>query len=106
MSDIGNNFHFYIPLDDAHTMLARACLTVLLQLDDTTDKGRLASSPLAFYAADHWASHIKFRDVASRCHGAFIRSKNAIFCILDLDTRLAREGTTSHEYPRITPITT
>src|SRR5487761_297216 len=66
MSSIGNNLQFYIPLEDAHTVLARACMTVLLQLDETTDKRRLASYPLAFYAAHHWAGHAKFGDVASR----------------------------------------
>jgi hypothetical protein len=73
VSDIGNNFHYYIPLDDAHTILARACLTVLLQLDETTDKNRLTKFPLASYSAWYWADHAKFGDVASRIQDAMER---------------------------------
>jgi Ankyrin repeats (3 copies)/Ankyrin repeats (many copies) len=72
-SDIGNNFHYYIPLDDAHTILARACLTVLLQLDETTDKKPLTKFPLAFYSAWYWVDHAKFGDVASRIQDAMER---------------------------------
>jgi ankyrin repeat protein len=56
----------YIPLDVAHMILARACLTELLQLDENMDNERLATFPLARYAAWHWADHAKFEDVASR----------------------------------------
>jgi ankyrin repeat protein len=61
--------HYHSPLDSAHTILARACLAVLLQLDDRVDKKRLAAFPLAFYAAAHWVNHIKYGDVASRVQG-------------------------------------
>ncbi len=37
-SHIGNDFHYYIPLDDAHTILARTCLTVLLQLNEKNEQ--------------------------------------------------------------------
>ena len=69
-SEIGNLQHYYIPLDAAHTILARACLTVLLQLDENIDKKRLETFPLAFYAAQHWVDHAKYEDVASRFHDA------------------------------------
>jgi len=65
-SEVGSIRNYHIPLDAAHTLLARACLTVLLQLDDKVDKKRLATFPLAFYAAEHWVDHVKFEDVASR----------------------------------------
>ncbi|KAH9966804.1 hypothetical protein BC827DRAFT_1153140 [Russula dissimulans] len=61
--------HYYIPLNSAHTILAQACLTVLLRLDKNIDKKRLATFPLAFYAARHWAEHAKFEDVALRIQG-------------------------------------
>ena len=64
------DFHYYIRLDDAHTILARACLTVLLQLDEIPDKKRLARSPLVFYAAQNWVDHAKFGDVASQVQAA------------------------------------
>jgi len=65
-SDDGNLRYYYFPLNWAHTILARACLTVLLQLDEKVDKRRLAAFPLAFYAARHWVDHAKFNSVASR----------------------------------------
>jgi hypothetical protein len=65
-SNIGNISQYHIPLEPAHTILAQACLTVLLQLDDKTDKDRLRTFPLAFYAAQHWVEHAKFKDVSSQ----------------------------------------
>ena len=54
----------HIPLDAAHTILAQACLTVLLKLDENIDKTRLVTFPLAFYAAQHWFDHAKYETVA------------------------------------------
>jgi hypothetical protein len=58
--NVGTISQYHIPLGPAHAILARACLTVLLQLDDHTDKKRLGTFPLAFYAAEHWVDHAKF----------------------------------------------
>ena len=69
-SEVGSIRHYHIPLDAAHTVLTRACLTVLLQLDEKVDKKRLARFPLALYAAQHWVKHAKFEDVASRLQDA------------------------------------
>ena len=65
-SELGNIRQYHIPLDAAHTILARACLTVLLQLDENVDKNRLKTFPLALYAARHWVDHAKYEEVASR----------------------------------------
>ena len=62
--------HYHIPLDAAHTIFARACLTVLLQLDENVDKKRLKTFPLALYAAQHWVDHAKYEDIASQIQGA------------------------------------
>ena len=62
LSDVGNIREFYVPLEPAHTILALACLSVLLQLDINVDK---STFPLAFYAAQHWFDHAKFEEVAS-----------------------------------------
>ena len=59
----GNICNYHIPLNAAHTILARACLAVLLQLDENVDKERLGTFPLAFYAAQYWTRHAKFEDV-------------------------------------------
>lgn len=64
LSDVGNICQFYVPLEPAHTILARACLTVLLHLNEEVDKSRLSTLPLAFYAARHWPDHAKFGNVA------------------------------------------
>ena len=69
-SDMENICHYHIPLDVAHTILAQACLAVLLQLGETVDKKRLETFPLAFYAAQHWVDHAKYEDVASRIQDA------------------------------------
>src|SRR6266436_4178580 len=65
-SEIGNIHDYHIRLDSAHAILARACLTVLLQFDENVDKKRLKMFPLALYAAQHWVDHAKYEDVASR----------------------------------------
>ena len=68
------SIHFYhIPLDAAHTTLARACLTVLLQLDEKINRKRLLKLPLAFYAAQNWVGHAHFEDVVSRLKDAMER---------------------------------
>jgi Ankyrin repeats (3 copies) len=69
-SGVENIRHYHVPLDDAHTLLARASLTVLLQLDEKVDKQRLKTFPLVFYAAQHWVKHAQYKDVASRVQGA------------------------------------
>ena len=69
-SDVGNVCRFYISLEPAHTILARACLAVLLQLEEKVDEERLATFPLALYAAQNWIDHAKFEGVASQISDA------------------------------------
>ena len=69
-SDVGNVCRFYISLEPAHTILARACLAVLLQLEEKMDEDLLATFPLALYAAQYWVDHAKFENVASQIQGA------------------------------------
>jgi hypothetical protein len=75
-SEVGDICKYHIPLDAAHTILAQACLTVLLQLDEIVDKERLATFPLAFYAAQHWVDNAKFEDVALRIQDDMERLSN------------------------------
>src|SRR6266849_5999210 len=65
-SDIGHVYDYYIPLEPAHTLLARACVAVLLQLDEKVDREQVATFPLADYASEHWPDHAKFENVQSR----------------------------------------
>jgi ankyrin repeat protein len=55
---------YYIPLEPAHEILARACLVTLLQLDEHIDKNGLKNYPLCFYAAQYWFKHTRFGDVS------------------------------------------
>ncbi len=56
---------YHIPTEPAHKILAQACLSTLLQLDEHIDKERLENYPLAFYAAWHWVDHARTGDVTS-----------------------------------------
>ena len=58
---------FHILLEHAHTILAKACLGVLLRLDDHLNRHDVhANFPLAQYAAEHWVDHAQFGDVSSQ----------------------------------------
>ena len=66
-SGVGNIRHYHVPLDAAHTTLTQACITVLLELGSkNVCKERLATLPLAFYAAQYWFQHVNYEKVASR----------------------------------------
>ena len=67
MSDrLGDFSRYHIHPISAHTILTQACLGVLLHLGDHPDKESVKGYPLARYAAQHWAEHARFEDVASR----------------------------------------
>ncbi|KAN0127634.1 hypothetical protein V8E53_014553 [Lactarius tabidus] len=55
---------YHISLADAHTLLARASLAVLLR--DPDANGHADSATLARYAAKHWTTHAQFENVASQ----------------------------------------
>ena len=69
-SDIGHVCDYYIPLEKAHTVLARACVAIMLQLDEKADRERVATFPLAKYASEHWLDHAKFENVQSQIQDA------------------------------------
>jgi ankyrin repeat protein len=56
--------YYHILPEAAHTILAHASLSVLLQLDDKIDRNTIADFPLAPYAARHWVDHAQFRNVS------------------------------------------
>ena len=65
---ISNSVHvsyFHIFPRHAHTLLARACLSTLLQLDYNTDETEIQNFPLARYAAENWLNHALLGDVSS-----------------------------------------
>ncbi|KAI0297633.1 hypothetical protein BC826DRAFT_1103332 [Russula brevipes] len=57
---------YHVPLSPAHTILAQACLGVLLRLDEHVTRRNLSNVPLAEYAALNWVDHAQFEDVSSR----------------------------------------
>ena len=57
--------YYHILLEPAHTILAHAGLSVLLQLNDKIDKDTIGHFPLASYAARHWVDHARFMNVSS-----------------------------------------
>jgi hypothetical protein len=69
---------YHIRLDAAHTILVRACIGVLLQLDDRIDRDDIEGFPLARYAAQYWATHARIENVSSRI-------KDGMECLFDAD---------------------
>ena len=60
----GDISRYHIDFEPAHTILAQACLSILLQLVDCVeDLGN--GSPLAKYAAQYWVNHAQFREVST-----------------------------------------
>jgi hypothetical protein len=58
----GDISRYHISFTHAHTVLAQACLGVLLQDPDVTNR----ANPLAPYAAERWVTHAQVKGVASR----------------------------------------
>ena len=57
---------YHIALEDANTLIARACLSFLLRDPVCESDVTTASSPLAEYAAVCWVDHAKVENVALR----------------------------------------
>ncbi|KAF8492386.1 hypothetical protein F5888DRAFT_911209 [Russula emetica] len=68
----------HIRLEAAHTILAQACLGVLLRLDDRVDRDSIMNFPLALYAAQYWPSHARVEGVSSRI-------REGTECLFDAD---------------------
>jgi ankyrin repeat protein len=57
---------FHISMTPAHTIVAQACLGVLLHLDENITEESLKDFPLAEYAAVHWVDHAQIENVSSK----------------------------------------
>jgi len=57
--------YHHIHLEPAHTIMAQACLSVLLRLDPSIDRAGIKAFPLAWYAAKHFGDHAEFERVLS-----------------------------------------
>ena len=61
---------YHIDFGPAHRILAHACLSILLRLDQLIEDSSVeALSLLASYAAEYWVRHAQFEDVVSRIKG-------------------------------------
>jgi hypothetical protein len=69
---------YHIRLEAAHTILAQACLGVLLRLDDRVDRDNIENLPMARYAAQYWPTHARFENASSRI-------KDGMECLFDAD---------------------
>jgi ankyrin repeat protein len=69
---------YHIQLEAAHSILAQACLGVLLRLDDRIGRDDIKNFPLALYAARYWPTHARFENASSRI-------KNGMECLFDAD---------------------
>ena len=79
VTSTGRVSRYHIVLEPAHTILAQACLSILLQPDDHVEEnGVRKRSPLAVYAAQHWVTHAQFGRVST-----FLRK--AMGHLFDLD---------------------
>jgi ankyrin repeat protein len=64
----GDVSRYHIALEPAHTILAQTCMSILLRSHDRDEQdgnGVKNNSPLARYAAEHWAAHAQFEHVSS-----------------------------------------
>jgi len=105
---------FHVSMTPAHTILAQACLGVLLQLDENVTRESVENFPLSKYAARHWVDHARFENVASIVHDGVKRlfdpSKghlSAWVWIHDPGNFPSQYGQRSHERPpklRATPL--
>ena len=99
----GDILRYHIALEPAHTILAQACLGVLLRSDDHDEQscdGVGNNSPLARYAAEHWVAHAQFEHVSSHLRTAieylFDLDKPyfaAWLVLYDIDTRCPSDST-------------
>ena len=53
----GNISRFQVSMTPAHTIIAQACLGILLHLDENITEDELKDFPLAEYAAKYWVVH-------------------------------------------------
>ncbi len=93
---------YHIDLEPAHTILAQACLGVLLQIQHDVEGHTPKDHPLAGYAAEHWTTHAQFGEVSSRLQKGmeylFDPDKphfEVWLTLYDIDTRPV-DGTTFH----------
>jgi ankyrin repeat protein len=74
----GDISHYHILPGPAHSIMAQACLGVLIRFDYSVDEKSIETFPLARYAATHLGDHAEFEDVIQHI-------QDGIDCLLDPD---------------------
>ena len=69
---------FHVLPRPAHALLASACRSVLLHLDERIVRDKIYGFPLASYAAQYWVDHAQFEDVATEI-------QHGMECLFDKD---------------------
>jgi len=77
-STVEASHYHHILLEPSHTIMAQACLSVLLRLDSNINEDGLKYFPLARYASQHFGDHTEFGDV-------FAHIRDGIKDLLDAD---------------------
>jgi len=57
---------YHVSMTSAHTVVAQACLGLLLHLDGSISRSSLKNFPLAEYAAEQWMDHAQFKNVSTK----------------------------------------
>ena len=98
--------YYHILPEPAHTLLAKACLSVLLQLDEKIDRNTIAHFPLASYAARHLVDHAQFGNVSAHIREAMERLFDpagphfaAWIWLYDIDHHSIEPMSTAHPTP-------
>jgi len=55
---------YHISMSPAHTVIAQACLGILLHLPENVTDNSLKQYPLTGYASEHWLEHARFEGVS------------------------------------------
>jgi ankyrin repeat protein len=71
---------FQVSMTSAHTMVAQACLSVLLHIDNNIAKDGSVISPFVSYAAEHWMLHARFEGVSPNI-------QDTLKCLFDPNNR-------------------
>ena len=68
-STIATSRYYHILLEPSHTIMAQACISVLLRLDSHINEVRLKDFPLAQYASRFFGDHAEFGKVFASIRG-------------------------------------
>jgi len=105
----GRVLRYYTPLERAHLLVTRSCLSILLQLDNQIEEERVEDFRLVEYAARYWVEHAKSGNTLSQTEDMVKRlfdPRNAHFApwtsIYSQDR--TRDPMGENKYSRLTPL--